>query len=208
MQDSSAQFAADLLMLAPGQRVLDACAAPGGKTTHMLETQPKLGQIVAIDKDAGRIKRMAENTRRLKLPNIIQYMTADATQTNSWWDGTCFDRVLIDAPCSGSGVIRRHPDIKILREKEDIASLSKQQYALIIALWPLLKPDGILLYGTCSIFPEENEQVIQYFLDHHADAQELKIAVCFGVEKTIGRQIYAGDENRDGFYYARLRKMS
>jgi len=208
VQDSAAQFAASLLLLAPGQRLLDACAAPGGKTTHILETEPKLGALIAVDKEAERIVRVKENVQRLKLAPLVQYHVADAAQTNQWWDGQTFDRILLDAPCSGTGVIRRHPDIKLLRQPEDIAQLAQQQQALLEALWPLLKPDGILLYATCSIFPQENQQVIQQFLATHADAQEQAIEVSWGVAVQPGRQIITGQENRDGFYYARLVKRT
>jgi 16S rRNA (cytosine967-C5)-methyltransferase len=207
VQDSAAQFAASLLLLAPGQRVLDACAAPGGKTTHILETEPNLGALVAIDKEAERVARIKDNVQRLKLASPVQYHVADARETNKWWDGEYFDRILLDAPCSGTGVIRRHPDIKLLREPEDIAQLGLQQQALLEALWALLKPGGILLYATCSIFPDENEVVIQQFLATHTDAEDQPISATWGVVRQYGRQILTGQENRDGFYYARLVKL-
>ncbi len=206
VQDSAAQLAASLLLLEPGQRVLDACAAPGGKTTHILETEPNLSVLVAIDKEADRVVRIKDNMQRLKLGAIVQYHIADAKETSQWWDGKYFDRILLDAPCSGTGVIRRHPDIKLLREPEDIGSLVLQQQALLEALWGLLKPGGILLYATCSIFPDENENVIQQFLAQHVDAQEQMIEASWGVAVSRGRQILTGQENRDGFYYARLVK--
>lgn len=207
VQDGAAQLAAPLLLLEPGQRVLDACAAPGGKTTHLLEAEPNLTTLLALDKDAERVVRIKENVKRLGLVGRVHCQAADATQTASWWDGVHFERILIDAPCSGSGVIRRHPDIKILREPEDIAALAQQQQALLTALWPVLKPGGLLLYVTCSILPEENEQVVQQFLATHADAREQVIAANWGVARQVGRQILPGQENRDGFYYARLIKM-
>lgn len=207
VQDSAAQLAASLLLLAPGQHVLDACAAPGGKTTHILETEPNLSALVAIDKEADRVVRIKDNMQRLKLGAIVQYHVADAKETSQWWDGKYFDRILLDAPCSGTGVIRRHPDIKLLREPEDIVSLVLQQQALLEALWALLKPGGILLYATCSIFPDENENVIQQFLAEHADAQEEVIEASWGVAVSRGRQILTGQQNRDGFYYARIIKL-
>ncbi len=206
VQDSSAQFAASLLQLKPGQRVLDACAAPGGKTAHILETEPDLAQLVAVDKEEERVKKIRENLHRLQLPNIVQYVAADAQQTKLWWDGKHFARILIDAPCSGSGVIRRHPDIKLLRQPEDIFSLAEQQYALLTALWPLLEPGGILVYATCSVFPQENELLMQRFLDAQDNSQELPITESWGIFKSVGRQIVTGDNNRDGFYYARVVK--
>lgn len=206
VQDSAAQFAASLLMLEPKQRVLDACAAPGGKTTHILETEPELSELIAIDKEESRAKMIKDNVARLCPTPVLKCVVADATQTAHWWDGNCFDRILIDAPCSGTGVIRRHPDIKLLRHIEDIATLAQQQQALLEALWPTLKPGGILLYATCSIFPEENTQVIQAFLAMHTDAQEYEIEGTWGNAMHPGRQIITGQENYDGFYYARLVK--
>lgn len=207
VQDSSAQFAAPLLSLMPGQRVLDACAAPGGKTTHILEIEPNLDSLIAIDKEEARVTRIKSNVQRLNLSPIVQYHVADALETSKWWDGKHFDRILLDAPCSGTGVIRRHPDIKLLRQPEDIPKLAQQQQALLEALWPLLKSGGVLLYATCSIFPEENEKVMQAFLSRHADAQEQLIVATWGIAVRHGRQILTGYENRDGFYYARLIKL-
>jgi len=207
VQDSSAQFAAMLLDLKPGQRVLDACAAPGGKTTHVLETEPELALLVVLDKDAARLTRVKENVQRLGLKGNVVYHAADAVQVSSWSDGKLFDRILLDAPCSGSGVIRRHPDIKLLRQFTDIAQFAEQQRALLAALWPQLKPGGILLYATCSIFPDENAAVIREFLSTHADASEKEIEVPWGIAAHPGRQILTGQENRDGFYYARLVKI-
>lgn len=206
VQDISAQFAASLLMLAPEQRVLDACAAPGGKTTHILETEPGLKELIAVDKEKDRLALVKDNVQRLCATSIVKYVLADAAETTLWWDGNCFDRILIDAPCSGTGVIRRHPDIKLLRDFEDIAALAEQQRMLLEALWPTLKPGGILVYATCSIFPEENVQVMEQFLATHADAKEKKIEVTWGNAMSVGRQIITDQENRDGFYYARLVK--
>lgn len=205
VQDGAAQLAAELLGVEKGMRVLDACAAPGGKLTHLLEKEPQL-PVVAIDKDAGRMASIQENLTRLQLKATC--ICADAAETNTWWDGQLFDRILLDAPCSASGVVRRHPDIKLLREALDIPALSNEQSVLLEALWPLLKPGGILLYATCSIFPEENVETLQRFLNQHADAQEEKIEAAWGLPCEIGRQILPGQHGMDGFYYARVRKMT
>lgn len=206
VQDSSAQFAANLLQLAPKQRVLDACAAPGGKTTHILETEPQLSTLVAVDHDPQRLEKVRQNVQRLGLTTAITWITADASLPATWWDGQPFDRILLDAPCSGTGVIRRHPDIKLLRTPEDITSLAQQQQALLEALWPLLKPDGLLVYATCSIFPAENQQVVQAFLQRHPEAVEKEIVADWGIATHPGRQILPGADNGDGFYYAVLGK--
>jgi 16S rRNA (cytosine967-C5)-methyltransferase len=206
VQDSAGQFAASLLLLEAGQRVLDACAAPGGKTTHILEMQPNLAEMVVLDKEPARLERVKENIKRLGLKGVLRYQAVDAGQVAAWWDGQLFDRILVDAPCSGTGVIRRHPDIKLLRTPEDIVTLVQQQQLLLKSLWPLLRPGGILLYATCAIFPAENEQVMQAFLLAHADAEEFIIEAEWGVAKQVGRQIITGEQGRDGFYYARVRK--
>lgn len=204
VQDVSAQWAATLLELAPDQRVLDACAAPGGKTSHILETVSDLQQLVVIDKEATRLEKVRENVNRLGLAQApIQYAAVDAAQTSSWWDGQLFDRILLDAPCSGTGVIRRHPDIKILRQPEDIAEQAAEQQKLLEALWPLLKPNGILLYATCSILPAENQQQISQFLQQHNDAKEYAIVDASAIP---GWQILPSEQGGDGFYYARLVK--
>jgi 16S rRNA (cytosine967-C5)-methyltransferase len=210
VQDLAAQHAAPLLQLAPGLRVLDACAAPGGKTTHILETEPRLAALVILDKDPTRMIRIKENIQRLQLapaPLHLEYQAADAADTDSWWDGQPFDRILLDAPCSSTGVIRRHPDIKLLRQPEDITALAQQQKTLLHALWPLLKVGGILLYATCSIFPEENAEGIAAFLSTQSDAAEDPISGPWGIAAHPGRQILTGEQNQDGFYYARLVKM-
>lgn len=204
VQDVSAQWTATLLELAPGQRVLDACAAPGGKTSHILETVSDLQQLVVIDKEATRLEKVRENLNRLGLAQAaVQYAAVDAAQTSTWWDGQLFDRILLDAPCSGTGVIRRHPDIKILRQPEDIAEQATEQQKLLEALWPLLKPNGILLYATCSILPAENQQQISQFLQQHDDAKEYAIV---DASTTPGWQILPSEQGGDGFYYARLVK--
>ncbi|GAB4300757.1 MAG: 16S rRNA (cytosine(967)-C(5))-methyltransferase RsmB [Thiohalomonadaceae bacterium] len=203
VQDAAAQLAAGLLQLAPGQRVLDACAAPGGKTGHMLETCPDI-ELLALDSEAERLQRVAENLARLQLEAELH--AGDAGDPSAWWDGRPFDRILLDAPCSGSGVIRRHPDIKALRRAEDITTLAAQQARLLRALWPLLAPGGILVYATCSILTAENAGQVTAFLRDEAQAQELPITASWGRAVAAGRQILPGENGMDGFYYAVLRK--
>lgn len=204
VQDGAAQLAATLLMLEPGQRVLDACAAPGGKTAHILELEPGIAELVAIDRDEERLHAVDDNLQRLQLKaNVI---CADAGEINTWWNGKLFDRILLDAPCSASGVIRRHPDIKLLRRATDIPALAEEQKQLLNSIWQTLKPGGILLYATCSIFHEENDLLLKEFLTSHPDAKEERIDVSWGKECDIGRQILPGMHNMDGFYYARLKK--
>ncbi len=206
IQDAAAQLAADLLALAPGQSVLDACAAPGSKSAHICERVNNI-ELTALDMDSSRLARGKETWQRLTLPDI-HWLVGDASTPASWWDGQSFDRILLDAPCSATGVIRRHPDIKILRQETDIASLVTLQQQILTALWPLLKKGGLLVYATCSILPQENEEVLQLFLKNHLDAQEQVIAADWGIARTIGRQILPGSLGMDGFYYARLIKKS
>lgn len=207
IQDTAAQLAASLLRLEPGQRVLDACAAPGGKTMHILEAQPDLVSCVAVDHDAIRLNKVKDNLNRLRLADKkVHLLFTKAEALNSTWKGELFDRILLDAPCSGTGVIRKHPDIKILRREEDIAKLAEQQYQLLSSLWQVLKPNGVLLYVTCSVLPEENSQVLQRFLSHCSNAKEEIIDETWGVTCPIGRQIFPQIHGPDGFYYARLRK--
>lgn len=204
VQDAAAQLAADLLMVEPGYRVLDVCAAPGGKMAHILELQPALRELVAVDIDDKRIRRVQDNLHRLGLKATL--MTADAAQTGSWWDGQPFDRILLDAPCSATGVIRRHPDIKLLRRADDINVLAALQFSLLKAVWPLLKPGGMLLYSTCSVLKQENEEQIDAFLSQQNNAAELPINADWGHARQHGRQILTGYSAMDGFYYARLIK--
>lgn len=204
VQDGAAQLATGLLQLQPQLRVLDACAAPGGKTTHILETMPGLASLIAIEQDPARVLRIKENLQRLQLE--AEVICADVIDTSAWWDGKTFDRILLDAPCSATGVIRRHPDIKWLRHASDIAALAQQQFTMMQALWGLLKPEGILLYATCSILPNENDSVIAKFLENTADAKLLPISANWGVATNYGRQILPGMDAMDGFYYARLQK--
>ena len=206
VQDEAAQLAAPLLLLEPGQIVLDACCAPGGKTCHILESQPDLARVVAVDLEPRRLTRVEENLQRLGLEAEI--IAADAGDTQQWWDGQHFDRILIDAPCSASGVIRRHPDIKILRKPADIAKLSAIQLLLINKLWQTLKTGGILLYATCSVLPDENDQVIEQFLAANADASLLSIDADWGTKTDYGRQLFPKIDGNDGFYYSRLQKAA
>jgi 16S rRNA (cytosine967-C5)-methyltransferase len=202
VQDGAAQLAAELLELKPQQRILDACAAPGGKLQHILELEPSV-TCIAIDKNTERLQTIKQNLARVKLS--AQCICADAGDTKKWWDGKLFDRILLDAPCSASGVIRRHPDIKLLRQPQDIAQNAQEQLRLLQTLWPLLADYGLLLYVTCSIFPQENSEVIQQFLAEHADAKEEPIHASWGIACQYGRQILPGE--MDGFYYVRMRKI-
>ena len=190
VQDAGAQLAADWLDVAEGMRVLDACAAPGGKTCHLLERAQL--DLTAVDNDAHRLQRVQSNLTRLGLS--ARCLTGDASRPKAWWDGQMFDRVLADVPCSASGVARRHPDIKWTRRPTDIPSLGRQQGALADALWALVAPGGKMLYATCSIFPTENRRQIDAFLTRHVNAE---------LERDI--QLLP-DENHDGFYYALIRK--
>lgn len=209
VQDESAQLAAQLLELCPDQTVLDACAAPGGKTAHILETEPRLKKLLAIDVDNKRVQKIEENLSRLQLlSSTITLICNDAAHPENWWDKNQFDRILLDAPCSATGVIRRHPDIKYLRRPDDIAKLAAQQLQLLNALWPTLKSGGLLVYATCSILPQENENVLAAFLQAHTDAKEKIITADWGVAKTIGRQLLPQDNGHDGFYYARIEKVN
>ncbi|GAW87060.1 16S rRNA (cytosine967-C5)-methyltransferase [Bathymodiolus platifrons methanotrophic gill symbiont] len=204
VQDAAAQLSAQLLDAQAGQRVLDVCAAPGGKTAHTLECQPDLKTMLACDIDAQRLLRVKENLTRLHL--AADLLTADATKPEEWWDGVLFERILLDAPCSALGVVRRHPDIKLLRRAEDIAQLQAIQQDILRATWGLLAPGGILLYATCSILQQENECQIERFLQQHDDALELPIEAAWGVKRPFGRQVLTGSQSMDGFYYARLQK--
>lgn len=206
VQDEAAQLAADLLDLATGQRVLDACAAPGGKTCHLLEAEPGLGHVTAIDLEQSRLARVRDNLDRLGLD--AELIAADGRETKVWWDGKPFQRILLDAPCSATGVIRRHPDIKLTRQEADIAALAQLQGELLDALWPTLEVGGILLYATCSVLPQENSDNIGAFLARTPGARELDITGPFGLKQAHGRQLLPQDGGHDGFYYAKLIKIA
>ncbi|MFY0992909.1 16S rRNA (cytosine(967)-C(5))-methyltransferase RsmB [Halomonas sp. C05BenzN] len=208
VQDEAAQLAAVLLgpVLAPrpGARVLDACCAPGGKTAHLLELFDI--DLHAVDNDAVRLARVEDALARLGLSARLSH--GDATQSD-WWDGTPFDTILLDAPCSGSGVIRRHPDIKRLRRPSDIPRLAELQARLLDNLWSLLRPGGTLLYATCSVFPEENAEQIEAFLGRTPDAgSTTPHEVAWGRRAGAGRQLLPAADSHDGFFYARLVKQA
>ncbi len=203
VQDEAAQLAALLLAPAPGQRLLDACAAPGGKTAHLLETAPGC-HVLALDSDERRNLRVGENLARLQLAAEIR--TADAGTPAGWWDGQPFDAILLDAPCTATGVIRRHPDIKLLRRPGDVAQTVAQQKRLLEALWPLLAPGGRLLYATCSLLKAENEAQVAAFLATHGDATEQPLGTMAGMARPQGRQLLPDAGGHDGFYYALLQK--
>lgn len=201
VQDGAAQWAATLLAPKDGDLVLDACAAPGGKTCHLLELANI--ELVAVDFDEKRLERVQQNLDRLSLKAKLVH--GDAADIDSWWQGDKFDRILLDAPCSATGVIRRHPDIKWLRKQTDIDELASLQSKILDHCWQWLKPGGTLLYATCSILPQENEQQIRSFLARTDDAQLVPIDEQPNPDD-IGWQITPGTENMDGFYYARLMK--
>ncbi len=214
VQDGAAQLAAPLLEVPAGARVLDACAAPGGKTAHLLEYYDHIEKLVALDCQPARVEKLKQTLQRLQLTAEVN--CADATKPDTWWDGQPFSRILLDAPCSGTGVIRRHPDIKYLRQPTDLTGLTAQQTRLLETLWPLLLPGGKLLYVTCSMLAAENSQLIARFLATHPEAQEtvLTLTPISGLQPldsktSLGLQILpGGDENFDGFYYAGLIKTS
>ncbi len=200
IQDFGAQLAAKLLDLQDGQICLDACSAPGGKTGHMLEIADI--ELVSIDQQKDRLYKVKENLERLHLHAYLK--CADLTAVNTWWNEKLFDRILLDAPCSASGVVRRHVDIKWLRRPRDIEKFTKQQEAMLEAMWQLLKKGGKLLYATCSIFHDENQKVINHFIKEHADAKEVKWSVDSEYSKYENQLIPS--ENHDGFFYALLEK--
>ena len=199
VQDAAAQLAGMQLMkyVPCAGRLLDACAAPGGKTAHALEQQ-HYSSVTAIDHDAERLQRVAQTLARLNMQDQVQLIASDATDLDAWWDGKLYDAVLLDAPCSGTGVIRRHPDIKLLRRNSDIAALVSLQASLLDTLWKTLTSKGVLLYATCSILKDENERQVNSFLARTADA-ELASDM---------RQILPGEQGMDGFFYAPIRKLA
>jgi 16S rRNA (cytosine967-C5)-methyltransferase len=207
VQDGAAQLAAPWLLADGGTRILDACAAPGGKTAHLLELAGPGGTLTAVDADERRLDFVGQNLKRLGLNATL--CAADASLPQEWWDGGLFDRILLDAPCSGTGVIRRHPDIKLLRRETDIESSARQQLALLSALWPLLAPGGRLLYVTCSVLAAENDDVVARFMSRTPDAVEEQLLPDYNIRdlmrrKARGFQILPGDQDLDGFYFACL----
>jgi 16S rRNA (cytosine967-C5)-methyltransferase len=203
VQDGAAQLAAYYLNPQEGETILDCCAAPGGKTCHIIEREPKVGKTLALEIDGKRATRIEENLTRLG--HKADIVIGDASAPETWWDGNQFDRILLDAPCSATGIIRRHPDIKWLRKSKDIEVLANLQKQILDAIWPLVKSGGTLLYATCSILPEENHLQVRDFLSRTADAV-LDTSFANDSEYRIGRQILPGDQQMDGFYYARLLK--
>lgn len=206
VQDGSAQAVADALAPAPGARVLDACAAPGGKAAHLLERDPSL-RLTALDVDPRRLRRTAETLKRVGVDATVVLKTVDATNLAAWWDGTPFDAVLIDAPCSATGIVRRQPDILLHRQPADIDALVSTQAWLLDALWPVVAPGGVLVYATCSILARENAGQIDAFLARTADAMAEPLDDRFGHPAGAGRQRLPGEDGMDGFFYARLRKI-
>lgn len=203
VQDAAAQLAGTLLAPKNGERILDACAAPGGKTTHLLQLAPS-AQLTALDSEASRLERVQENLSRLR--QSANLVTADARAVDEWWDHTPFDRILLDAPCTATGVIRRHPDIKLLRREDDVAALVSLQAEILDALWKTLALGGSLLYCTCSILRDENDRQIAQFLARTSDAQEIALETPWGHDGQHGKQIFPGDYEMDGFYYCLLQK--
>ena len=204
VQDVAPQLAARLLDLQNSQHVLDACAAPGGKAAHIMEASAGKVKLTALELDPQRLLRITENMQRLG--HEVEIIEGDASNPEAWSSGQEYDRILLDAPCSGSGVIRRHPDIKLLRRASDIKKLADQQLSLLHALWPLLKDNGKLLYATCSILPQENENVIHRFLTEEETAKECGLDVNYGQSRQHGLQILPGEHQMDGFFYACLQK--
>jgi len=206
VQDAGAQLVVELLNVSEDDRVLDLCAAPGGKTCHILERYQAVDHLLAVELDEQRMQRVSENLKRLKLESRAELIVADARDTGHWWKGDKFDRILIDAPCSASGVIRRHPDIKSLRRETDIEPLVKLQSEILQSAWQMLETGGELLYVTCSIFKDENHDQIQRFLSVNDDAVEIKINADWGQPCEYGRQLFPGEQDADGFYFCRLKK--
>ncbi len=210
VQDLGAQCVAFPLALSPGLRVLDACAAPGGKSALMLEREPGLAKLVAVDIDPNRIVRVRENLARGNL--IADLITADVSQTSKWWDGVPFDRILLDAPCSALGVIRRHPDIRLRKSPAEIDKLPLVQARLLTSIWPLLATGGRLVYVTCTLTRSENRDVIGAFLRGTPNAKSVPVESWIGwpglgEADEYGRQILTGEAGADGFYYAALTKI-
>ncbi|MGB0360961.1 MAG: 16S rRNA (cytosine(967)-C(5))-methyltransferase RsmB, partial [Endozoicomonas sp.] len=208
VQDESAQLAATLIDAKPGDHILDACCAPGGKTCHLLELNPEV-TVDALDADDHRLKKTSDNLKRLGL--MANVLCGDATDPDSWFPGKQYDHIILDAPCSATGVIRRHPDIKLLRTAEDIEALAELQKKILKAIWPLLKIGGTLLYATCSIMPQENHLQIERFLSETSNVQLLPIKSKWGHDTGFGKQLFPGgsgqtSSNGDGFFYSLMVK--
>jgi 16S rRNA (cytosine967-C5)-methyltransferase len=205
VQDLAPQLTAPALAAIAGERVLDACAAPGGKAAHLLE-RTGLSELVALDVDPSRLERVRTTLQRLGLQATLQ--VADAATPATWWDGRAFDRILLDAPCSGTGVIRRQPDIKLHRRAADVPALCAQQARLLDGVWPLLRPGGRLVYATCSVLKDENERQIDAFLARTADALAVDLPPHYGRLSGAGRQRLPGEDGGDGFFHAALEKRA
>ena len=202
VQDEAAQLAAQLINPQANERMLDACAAPGGKSAHLLERGDI--QLTALDIDPQRAERISENLSRLELSADI--VCGDIQQADAWWDGQGYDAILLDVPCSATGVIRRHPDIKLLRQRQDIAALQQTQADILAQAWLMLKPGGRLLYATCSVLPAENEHQVAAFLANQDDAKVEPMVTAWGTAVSVGRQLFPQTKGHDGFYYALLTK--
>ena len=205
VQDVSAQRVADALALPPGARVLDACAAPGGKSAHLLERDPSL-RLIALDVDATRVQRIRSTFERLRIGANARVLATDAIRVEQWWDGTPLDAILIDAPCSATGIVRRQPDVLLHRRESDLGPLLATQAQLLDALWKTLASGGVLLYATCSVLKMENEAQADAFLARTPDARADPLDDGFGRSSGAGRQRLPGEQGGDGFFYARLRK--
>jgi 16S rRNA (cytosine967-C5)-methyltransferase len=205
VQDGAAQWVADALSPAIGARVLDACAAPGGKAAHLLERDPTL-QLTALDIDPRRLAQVRTTFARLALGQSAHLHAGDACEPDAWWDGRPFDAILVDAPCTATGIVRRQPDILLHRRESDLVALVALQAQLLDALWPTLAPGGVLLYATCSILAEENAHQVDAFLARTPDAIAEPLDDCFGHSSGAGRQRLPGEDGMDGFFYARLRR--
>ena len=205
VQDEAAQLSAFLLNPQAGERILDACAAPGGKTCHLREQQPDIGELIALDADAQRLQRVEQNLARLQLSATVVHSTLEDYATH--YQGEKFDRILLDAPCSAIGVIRRHPDIKWLRKRSDITKLAATQQRLLEMAFGLLKPGGTLLYATCSVLPQENSRIVHGFLKQQKNAVEDVIVAAWGEAVESGRQLFPQVNSHDGFYYARVKRV-
>lgn len=206
VQDLAGQRVVELMDLEPGQRVLDACAAPGSKTTHMLTQEPSLDALIALDCQPERLAMITENLQRLGLQKApVRLVLADALRIQQWWDGQPFDRILLDAPCTATGVIRRHPEIRLRRDREDLETCPKLQVQLLEQLWRVLKPGGTLIYTTCSVLPVENDAVVKKLLQADVGAKIKNFRIPDSIKTVHGRQLLPNKQN-DGFYYARLQK--
>jgi 16S rRNA (cytosine967-C5)-methyltransferase len=203
VQDASAQLAALIMNPQDNQRILDACAAPGGKTCHLLEKNSRIN-LDAIELYSNRAKKIHENLQRLNLDAHV--IVADASHTEEWFTGKQYDQVLLDVPCSASGIVRRHPDIKFLRQPDDLIQIKKDQLYLLSKIAPIIKNGGKLLYATCSIFKQENCDQIKLFLETHPQFKEIKLNYPFAINCELGIQILTGTEDMDGFYYCYLEK--